>query len=67
MDKNEPASLKAEIDMVLAEHEGNARAAIAALLHDIAVLAMDAESRTSLGYVRGKFARPAPRRKSLTG
>lgn len=67
MDKNEPAALQAEIDMILAEHEGDARAAIAALLHDIAVLAMDAESRTSLGYVRGKFARPALRKKISAG
>lgn len=66
MDATKNAALQAEIDAVLAEHEGDARAAIAALLHDIAVLARDAESRTSRGYVRGHFVQPKPRRLSGT-
>lgn len=58
MDETESPALRAEIDELLAEHAGDARAVIAALLHDIAVLASDAESRTSRGYVRGQFVRP---------
>lgn len=46
-----------EIDAILEEFGGDARAAIAALLHDLAVLAKDAESTTSRGYVRGKVVR----------
>lgn len=63
MNDAEPAALQAEIDSLLAEYQGDARAVIAALLHDIAVLADDAESRTSRGFVRGRFVRPTPRRK----
>ena len=37
----------AEVDAVLAEFGGDARAAIRALLHDLAVLAADAEASTS--------------------
>ncbi|MGL5447259.1 MAG: hypothetical protein ACRDBL_08125 [Rhabdaerophilum sp.] len=62
MVETEPPALRAEIDALLAEYEGNARAVIAALLHDIAVLASDAESRTSRGYVRGNFVRPKSRK-----
>lgn len=63
MDTTETRALQAEIDALLAEHGGDARAAIAALLHDIGVLARDAESRTSRGYVRGHFVQPKPRRR----
>jgi predicted HD phosphohydrolase len=63
MDETEPSALQAEIDTLLAEHRGDARAVIAALLHDLSVLASDAESRTSRGYVRGRFAQPQPRRR----
>lgn len=66
MDDTKRMALQAEIDALLAEHRGDARAAIAALLHDIAVLASDAESRTSRGFVRGRFAEPK-RRKGLSG
>lgn len=63
MNDAERTAMEAEIDALLAEHQGDARAAIAALLHDIAVLASDAESRTSRGFVRGRFARPSNRTK----
>jgi hypothetical protein len=49
-------------DEVLAEFNGDARAAIAALLHDLDTLARDAARATSRGYTRGFFfkLRPAP-------
>lgn len=47
--------IEAEIDAVLAEFGGDARLAIGALLHDLAVLAADAASSTSRGYVRGRI------------
>jgi hypothetical protein len=46
-----------EADAVIAEFDGDARAAIAALLHDLDILANDAESTTSRGYVRGRILR----------
>jgi hypothetical protein len=42
---------------VLAEFGGDARAAIAALLHDLHTLALDAEASTSRGYVRGNVVK----------
>lgn len=51
-----PDPAEAEIDAVLTEFGGDARAAIAALLHDLAVLAADAAASTSRGYVRGRIA-----------
>lgn len=65
MDETQSPALRAEIDALLAEYAGDARALIAALLHDIAVLASDAESRISRGYVRGRFAEPK-RRNNVT-
>jgi (p)ppGpp synthase/HD superfamily hydrolase len=47
----------AEVDAVLAEFGGDARAAITALLHDLHTLALDAEASTSRGYVRGNVVR----------
>lgn len=44
---------EADIDAVLHEFGGDARAAIGALLHDIAVLASDYETNVSHGFVRG--------------
>ncbi len=44
----------AAVDEVLLEFDGDARAAIAALLHDLAVLASDTAGSVSLGYVRGR-------------
>jgi hypothetical protein len=49
--------LDEEIDALIDEFEGDARAAIAALLHDLAALARDAEHSTSRGYVRGRVVR----------
>lgn len=46
-----------DVDAVLTEFGGDARAAIAALLHDLEVLALDAEACASRGYVRGKVVR----------
>jgi hypothetical protein len=51
-----------EIDALLAEFGGDPRAVIAALLHDLAVLAQDAEASTSRGYVRGRVVRLKPGR-----
>jgi predicted HD phosphohydrolase len=53
----QPSGIEAEIDALIAEFGGDSRAAIAALLHDLAVLAMDANENTSRGYVRGKVVR----------
>ena len=43
---------EAEVDGVLAEFGGDPRKAIAALLHDLAVMAADYEASVSRGYVR---------------
>ena len=43
----------ADIDEVLQEFDGDPRAAIAALLRDLATLADDREASVSKGYVRG--------------
>lgn len=45
---------EAEIDAVVAEFGGDLRAAIRALLHDLAVLALDRALTVSRGYVRGR-------------
>lgn len=51
----EPAfPTEADVDAVLYEFKGDARAAIRGLLHDLASLAEDANSTTSRGYVRGR-------------
>lgn len=50
----EPAfPTEADINAILGEFHGDAREAIRALLHDLAVLAADYESSVSKGYVRG--------------
>lgn len=54
--------VEAEIDDIIAEFDGDPRKAIRALLHDIGVLAADAEASTSRGYVRGKVIRLKARR-----
>lgn len=43
---------EADIDAVLEEFAGDARAAIRALLHDIGALAADYDRSVSRGYVR---------------
>lgn len=50
-------ALEREIDELLAEANGDARAAMRALLHDFESLLKDALSATSRGYVRGRFVR----------
>lgn len=54
----EPDPSLSEPEAVLAEFNGDALAAIAALLHDLEVLARDAAESTSRGYVRGRLFRP---------
>jgi hypothetical protein len=49
----QPFPTEADIDAVLYEFKGDAREAIRALLHDLAILAADYESSVSYGYVRG--------------
>lgn len=50
---NEPTD--AEVDAIIAEFGGDVRAAIRALLHDIAVLAEDFTASVSRGYIRRGF------------
>ena len=49
-----PEPTETEVDAVLGEFEGDARAAIRALLHDLAALAADRALTVSRGYVRGR-------------
>jgi hypothetical protein len=53
----QPFPAEADIDAVLYEFKGDAREAIRALLHDLAILAVDYESSVSHGYVRGDIPR----------
>ena len=45
---------EADIDAVLAEFGGDARATIRALLSDLATLADDRQENVSIGFVRGR-------------
>ncbi len=61
-DKSPMIELETEIDDAIAEH-GSERAAIRALLLDLAELARDGDRSSSRGYLRGLFsegARPLP-------
>ncbi|MCR4521685.1 MULTISPECIES: hypothetical protein [Bosea] len=49
-----PPITEGEIDAVLQEANGDSREAIRMLLHDLAVLARDADRLVSHGYVRGQ-------------
>jgi len=49
------AAREGEVDAVLAEFEGDARSAIAALLSDIDTLARDRVAVASFGYTRGNL------------
>jgi len=52
---------EAEIDAVIAEFGGDLRAALRAVLHDLAVLALNRALTVSRGYVRGDWpADPTP-------
>lgn len=53
-----------EIDAIIAEFEGNPRAAIRALLHDLTQLALDSGAAVSRGYVRGNLFPFTPRGKA---
>ncbi len=55
------ASRQVEVDEVLAEFGGDARAAIRALLDDQATLVADAEEAVSRGFLRGRFSEGARR------
>lgn len=55
------AAREAEIDEVLAEFDGDARAAIRALLDDQATLIDDAQQAVSRGFLRGRFSEGARR------
>lgn len=48
-----------QIDTVLAEFDGDARAAIGALLHNRDELLRDADRAASLGFLRGRFSEGA--------
>lgn len=62
--KPEPISkpVEGQVDAVIAEFGGDARAAVRALLHNREELLRDADRAASLGFLRGRFsegARPA--------
>lgn len=50
--ESQPFPSAADVDAVLQEFDGDHRAAIAALLHDVAALAADYSLSISRGYVR---------------
>ena len=47
---------EADVEAVIEEFGGDARAALRAVLHDLAVLAADYESCVSKGFVRNRLA-----------
>jgi hypothetical protein len=51
---------EADVEAVIEEFGGDARAALRAVLHDLAVLAADYESCVSKGFVRGRLAGQKP-------
>lgn len=54
-----PKPMEQQIASVLAEFEGDARAAIGALLHNRDELLRDADRAASLGFLRGRFSEGA--------
>ena len=54
---------ESDIDAILYEFKGDAREAIRALLHDLAVLAGDYEASVSHGFVRGAVPKLVLRRR----
>jgi len=44
-----------EIDVIIAEFEGDPRAAIRALSHDLTTLAVDSKAAVSRGFARGRL------------
>lgn len=61
-DHNQPFPTEADVDAVIYEFKGDAREAIRALLHDLAVLAGDYEADVSRGFVRGGIPKIISRR-----
>jgi hypothetical protein len=61
-DLDPPFPAEGDVDAVLYEFKGDAREAIRALLHDLAVLAADYEASVSRGYVRGDIPKIVIRR-----
>ncbi len=58
---DDPEPSEAEVDAVVEEFGGDIRAAVRALLHDLAVLAGDFAAVVSRGYVRGRASAGADR------
>lgn len=54
-----PNPMGLQIDTVLAEFHGDARAAIEPLLHNRDELLWDADRAASLGFLRGRFSEGA--------
>jgi hypothetical protein len=65
-DTSPMTELEAEIDDVIAEHGGE-RAAIRALLLDLAELARDGDRASSRGYLRGLFSQGARPERDVDG
>ncbi|CAN7720692.1 hypothetical protein LJR009_002301 [Bosea sp. LjRoot9] len=59
-DTDPATEIECEIDDLIAEH-GSERAAIRALLHDLAELARDRDRSVSRGFLRGLFSHGARR------
>ncbi len=57
LDQDPTFPAEADVDAVLYEFKGDAREAIRALLHDLAVLAGDFDVSGSHGFVRGAVPR----------
>jgi hypothetical protein len=56
----DPFPTEADVDAVIEEFAGDPRAAIRALLQDLAVLAADYERDVSKGYARSRKRDPRP-------
>lgn len=61
--RSRPVPDRGRVDAVIYEFKGDAREAIRALLHDIAVLAGDFEASVSHGFVRGAVPKLVLRRR----
>jgi len=59
--KPEPIAkpVEGQVDAVIAEFGGDARAAVRALLHNREELLRDADRAASLGFLRGRFSEGA--------
>lgn len=61
---DDPEPTEGEVDAMVEEFEGDLRAVIRALLHDLALLAADFAGAVSRGYVRGQESAGAVRLRS---